>query len=398
MNYSLAYPYQSFNQTYINLPNYSPTTFISPLLNQYDAMPPHSLASSTLVGANLLGFNPLLFQAQPEYLLIQQQKQLEALLQTKQQILINQIQNIQLVGQTQNMSSVKKIMQNKDMELNLSTLFPCKDPNEIKEEPSSCSTEDSFPEISRVISQNEGQTFSKHKITNNMLRSQVEEIVWFLIKELGKAESKTILLQREIYADSKVLLHVFDALSSKYTSSGKCREDMTRFVLRKAISYLRNCERDRKGLSCKAASLVLCKKYFEIDSEEIAQNINIESEEELLNFLLPYKKGSRNRTANSSFITEIFESEAFRVDYGEFLNKLDDILQKENQSKLKKLVDQIMKCIKEDKISSLQNFKRLPWLESWLKATKLIAEELRGSNSWKEMNKTVKGEMKKSKS
>ena len=315
-------------------------------------------------------------QANP-FALIQHQNQLGNLLMNQEQCLQNQIQSLKLLEQILNIAPLNS---NRLIHPNMKKpfFFHRQDSFRIKEESDSCLCEDNVSE-------------NQEKVPTSNLREQIEEMVSFFLKEFGKASSYKMTTQRNTYSRSKILLAVFDALTAKYSSSGKCKEDMTRFVLRKAISYLRNLQRDKNGYSCKAASLALCKKYFENKLNDIAKKIDFESEEDVLNYLLPYKKNSRNKTANTCFALEIFASEAFYQDYCVFLENFDEIFERENQKKFKKLVDFLLDCIKQKKISGVKTFKRLPWLKTWLNATKIIAEELRNVSIWKEKSKTLNG-------
>ena len=317
------------------------------------------------------------------FALIQQQKQLGNLLMNQEQCLQNQIQNLKLLEQ---ILTITPLNSNNLIHPNMRKFFffHHQDSFGIKEELDSCFCEDSASETNKFFFENQEETPTRN------LREQIEEMVSFFLKEFGKASSSKMKTQRNTYSHSKILLDVFDALASKYSSSGKCKEDMTRFVLRKAISYLRNLQRDKNGYSCKTASLTLCKKYFANKLNDIAEKIDFENEEDMLNFLLPYKKNSRNKTANTCFAIEIFASEAFYQDYEVFLEKFDEIFEQENEKKSKKLVDFLLECIKQKKISGVKTFKRLPWLKTWLSATKIIAEDLRNINILQEKRKVLK--------
>jgi len=213
--------------------------------------------------------------------------------------------------------------------------------------------------------------------TDPPLQETITSMVNFLVYEFGRTSSSQIFEQRKKYLYNRNLLDLFDILVKKYNSSTKCREDITRFVLRKALGSMRDVIRDRKILSAKAASVELCQKYFKDRLEQLtAENIDIADEDTLLNFLLPYKKQSRNKTANSCFITEIFSSELFYQDYLHFLENIDKLLEDDNQKKIKKFTSFLVGCIQEDRLSKVASYKRLPWLKAWLHSTKIIANEL----------------------
>jgi len=183
------------------------------------------------------------------------------------------------------------------------------------------------------------------------------------------------LNERSRFVNNQTLLKLFDSLRKKYISASKGREDTTRFILRKALSSRKNKLSKEMKISTKEASLQLCKRYFNF-KEELSNKIDLEEDEEILNYLLPYKKNSRNKTANNSFIKEIFTSESFYLDYLDFLKELDSILKRENQMKTEKFLVFLIKCVEEDRIEEIQKFARLPWLNLWIEATKRRAKEL----------------------
>ena len=237
------------------------------------------------------------------------------------------------------------------------------------------------------------------EVDESDLKTQITNMVQFLHTQFGKASKEEIQQHRKLYTNSSHnLIELFDNLTEKYLSAGKCREDMIRFVIRKAIGWLRDSLRDKNNLSSKAASMALCRKYFQTQIDHIrGKNVAMYDQEEVMSFLLPYKKNSRNRTANSCFITEIFASEAFHEDYIEFLGSFDEILEADNAKKNEKLISFLVKCVEEKCIHKVKTFKRLPWLKTWLESTKVLAYELLHNNAWSVTNKKVKTNMTSSK-
>jgi len=229
----------------------------------------------------------------------------------------------------------------------------------------------------------------------NNFGQEVAQILSYFVNEYGKVNRQEINLYKSIYSHNQILLQLFDILEEKYLSSSKSREDMVRFLLRKAITSIRDSFRKKHHISAKAASLLLCKRYFDPKSNEMIQKLGLKSDEELLQFLLPYKKNSRNKTANTQFITEIFSSDLFYKDYQEYLKNLDDILEKENAKKTKKFVSFLGKCIEEKTLEKIKHYRRLPWLKTWIKSTKQVASELLDAKTWKETHKPPKKQSQK---
>jgi len=231
------------------------------------------------------------------------------------------------------------------------------------------------------------------------LRAEIVQMLNLFLNDFGKVDNYEVAYQRVRYSHNKVLLQVFDCLSEKFTLSSKGRDDMIRFILRRAISSMRDNLRIKNKISAKEASMELCKKYFanitgkkSLDQHDSAV---LENEDDFLNFLLPYKKNSRNKTVNISFIKEIFSSDLFYKDYLVYLENFDQILEADNVKKIEKFVNFLMVCAKEGSFHKIKKYKRLPWLKVWARTTKIIAQELLNSNTWKSVSKRTKKETKK---
>lgn len=223
-----------------------------------------------------------------------------------------------------------------------------------------------------------------------ILRRHIQRMLVFFLNESGKLSQERIQINKPNYAPTPILAALYDKLAERYASSSKCREDMVRFVLRKALSSLRNSIRDQYNLSSKAASMTMCQRYFKLESAELAKAVDMEDEEQILNFLLPYKKNSRNKTVNNSFISEIFSSQAFYEDYTRYLNAFDHILEEDNNMKINRFVEFLLECVKNNTLQRIKTYKRLPWLKVWQESTKVIAFELLNSRTSKLTHKKVK--------
>ena len=222
------------------------------------------------------------------------------------------------------------------------------------------------------------------------LRMQIEEILQFFLRNFGKLSNEEMNFRRNLKA-SVSFRNLFDALAQKFDSAKKSREDMIRFILRKVITSIRDTLRDQQKLTARAATIALCKKYFGARFDELIKTKpQLENDEELLSFLLPYKKNSRNRTANTCFIMEVFTSSKFHEDYELFLGNLKEILFKENKKKINKFIDFLINCVETNQFNKIQYFKRLPWANAWNESTCVIGYELLNDSKWKFIHKKPK--------
>jgi len=209
------------------------------------------------------------------------------------------------------------------------------------------------------------------------LRTQLENMVRIVLSSVNGKNSGNTETTRLLYKQSPFLLQLFDKLVMKYYSAKKCREDIVRYILRKAFKTFRSELVKNEKITHKKASLALCKKYFHSRLDEIEKSgVNIENDEALFDFMMPYKKNSKNRTMNTSFVTDIFASAEFTQAYEHFLGQFDGLLKEDNDKKIEKMVDLLVLCVQNNDLSKLNLFNRLPWLDVWLTDTMEIATSL----------------------
>jgi len=81
----------------------------------------------------------------------------------------------------------------------------------------------------------------------------------------------------------------------------------------------------------KTACKNFVERYFPASKEGFKNSeINFNDDEALFDALMPFKKNSKNKTMNSSFLADTFSSKAFRDDYCLFLNSFDDTMYADN--------------------------------------------------------------------
>jgi len=195
--------------------------------------------------------------------------------------------------------------------------------------------------------------------------------------------------ERAKYAYSEILSLVFDQLNEKFASASKCREDMIRVVMRKALQYLQK-QIQEPGLKCKELPRMFCHKYFTEEFERLEEKRDEKAIQTMINKTFPYKKGSTNKTVNSTSIKTAFSSDTFAHDYATiFLPKFLAIMEKDNMSKFKKFKKHLVKCVSEQNIEGLKNFKRIPWLKKWILDTQKVAQELNDPESNRRVKKPI---------
>ena len=302
-----------------------------------------------------------LSEEQVQTLLDWRQFQMQYYLQNKLNLkpILSQRQSISITSQT--------IRYDNDFEDQKVLLIP------IKIEVDLCKTEEDTSVGSEIVKKEEAT--SKLEVWPS--KTPILQILHFLTERIGKACSNEMEIRKHLYASDTNLLKIYNVLVEKYSLHSKSREDMIRHILRKAFSYFTKCLRSRKKLTLRAALLTLCQRYSQNNmGTPKTGRTNRWEEERLLSSLLPYKKNSKYKTANINFIKKMFSSKEFHDDYMEFLTKLEEILETDNRQRTDQLVNFIVKCVEQNIIDKVKNYRRMPWLRLWLDTTQVVAQEL----------------------
>lgn len=227
------------------------------------------------------------------------------------------------------------------------------------------------------------------------LESQIAFMIQFFVDNYGRTTEFDIQRERAMYNQDQRLGKIFDILISKYASIIKTREQRIKWIIRRAFKTTKQAiTKDKKAVSKDEVSKNMCKRYFKDSKEESPEQDDDDdcNYGDLLNSLLPFKKNSKNKTMNASFLTEIFESEQFRQDYKNFLNDFDNIIEKDIQEKVKRFASFVVDCVKKEKIDSIKKYKRVPWLKVWFQNTKKLAIDLADENLSGKPSKIIKKE------
>lgn len=219
---------------------------------------------------------------------------------------------------------------------------------------------------------------------NQDMKTQIKEMVVFMMEHFGRIREEDLLKQKLKYQHSPILSELFEILYAKYQCTFKTRAEVIKYITRKAFSTIKNnSKKDSEGNS-KETCKMLCKRYFQVSSEEIQNTgIDIENRERFLQLLFPYQKNSKNKLQDMELISKLMASKEFYGDYCKYVEGLDPILEADNNRKLSKFITFILSCIAKGQLKNIMTYKRVPWLKTWLDNTKIVAKELAFSIQWK---------------
>lgn len=223
------------------------------------------------------------------------------------------------------------------------------------------------------------------------LRVQLKEMVEFIIAHFGRIREEDLLRERLKYQHSPILSQVFEVLNSKYSCTFKTRAEIVKYITRKAFSTIKNNSKKESDSSSREACKALCKRYFQVSSEEIqSSGVDIENRERFLQLLFPYQKNSKNKLQDIDLISKLMSSKEFYQDYCLYVQDLETILEADNNRKLSKFITFILNCVSKGQIQNIMKYKRVPWLKAWLDNTKMVARELAFNIQWKSQQKSDK--------
>lgn len=207
--------------------------------------------------------------------------------------------------------------------------------------------------------------------------SQVKQVLDYLLKNIGQASQIELETEKQkICVDNETLKTIFDNLVSKYASITKTKEEMVKYVFRKALKSIKDQIKGGSKRNDKQVNKMFFQKYFKNSKEELLKRENDIEEEDLLDILLPFKKNSTNKTLNSKFLAKIFTSKEFCAAFEEYLAEFESEADYDNRVKVKKFVSFIMSCVKGNKVADILDCKRVPWLKSWVLNAKRIGHQL----------------------
>lgn len=210
------------------------------------------------------------------------------------------------------------------------------------------------------------------------IREHIACIVDFILNNIGRIDESRLSLEESKYSFNPSLKQLFRALVNKYSGIVKTKEEMIKCVIRRAFKQMKNKIKESNGIDARSACKLICEKYFGISKEEFEkQALSHKDEEELLDDLLPFRKNSKNRTMNNSFLNQVFGSEEFKNDFDQFLQDLQESMFSDNERKAEKFVETLENLMRKNKIDDVQGIKRIPWLTLWIEKTKSVAIDMK---------------------
>jgi len=236
------------------------------------------------------------------------------------------------------------------------------------------------------ISSQESHDESSYSSSITDLKTDLQAVSNYILANIGRGNENFIINGRKMFSHNPIVLEAYNALVKKYYSLKKVKEDIVRYILRKALKTIKKPVIEKENVQGKKALVLLCNRYFFDEFNQ--REVDTDQEEELVQVLLSYNQKSKNSIMNTNLVQRIFSSDEFLKDYQEFLPNLEVMLKEDNDKKFDKLVKALLECAKIKNFSKIASLKVFPWLDTWMEETIEIASQLANSG------KTVCGEKK----
>ena len=208
-------------------------------------------------------------------------------------------------------------------------------------------------------------------------KERVKKLLLYIINNLGKVKDTDLIQERETYKDDPTLIKLFDVLVERYSSAFKTKDEILKYITRKAFSTIQSDFKKRSGSSECQTSETLCKRYFKTSMKEIEKlGININHRESFLQVLFPYRKNCKNKARYQGLISKLASSSEFYEDYCLFLNNFKDIMEIEKEKKVSVFVSFLADCVQRKNLDEITQYKRIPWLETWIQLANITAQEM----------------------
>lgn len=213
---------------------------------------------------------------------------------------------------------------------------------------------------------------------NQCLKIRVKNMLTFILDNFGKVKNSDLDDEKAQYADESTLVELFDALVQRYSSTFKTKDEILKYITRKAFTTIRNnYKQDTSSKRSGMMSNTLCKRYFRVSSDEVEKlGIDINHRESFLQVLFPYRKNCKNKAKYKDLIERLASSQEFYEDYCNFVKEFMRIMESEKEKKANLFVPFLMDCVKKGNVEEIANYKRIPWLETWIRLAEITAEEI----------------------
>lgn len=106
-------------------------------------------------------------------------------------------------------------------------------------------------------------------------------------------------------------------IKKRYILVNKTKEEMTKFIIRRCFLFIKSQidYEEKEGVSAEERDRIFYNSFFS-DDQKFMKSLHSES----IDDMIPFRKDSKMKTMNDSYLKRLFESERFSKYYALFLS------------------------------------------------------------------------------
>ncbi|CAD8050851.1 unnamed protein product [Paramecium primaurelia] len=218
-----------------------------------------------------------------------------------------------------------------------------------------------FPEITlNVEASDNTDSNNLTKCKEALVLEELNLLLRFLSKNISLLQEKTF--EKFVIENLKNLISLHcdipNILKRRYIQVNKTKEEMTKFIIRRCFDFIKTQinYQEKDNLGAEERDRLFYHTFFSNDKEfmKILGNDSIDD-------LIPFRKESKLKTINDTYLKKLFKSKYFSYFYQQFLNEFQTICQQENEEKIEKMTMQIQKIIFTRDYDKIKTYRRFPW-------------------------------------
>ncbi|CAD8199135.1 unnamed protein product [Paramecium pentaurelia] len=200
-------------------------------------------------------------------------------------------------------------------------------------------------------------------VTNNMeiiAEQELTSLLRFLSKNISLLQDSVFeeFVQENLKTLSSFSKDIPNMIKKRYVQVNKTKEEMTKFIIRRCFLFIKSQieYEEKEGMSAEERDRLFYHSFFS-DDKEFMKNLNQES----IDDMIPFRKDSKMKTMNETYLRKLFASERFSNFYTKFLQSFTEICNHENDEKIDNMTKQIIKIIITRDFAKIKSYRRFPW-------------------------------------
>ncbi|CAD8178236.1 unnamed protein product [Paramecium pentaurelia] len=215
-------------------------------------------------------------------------------------------------------------------------------------------------------------------ITNNMeviAEKEMTSLLIFLSKNISLLQDSVFeeFVKENLKTLSSFSKDIPNIIKKRYVQINKTKEEMTKFIIRRCFLFIKSQieYEEQEDLSAEERDRQFYHSFFSND-KEFMNALDHQS----IDDIIPFRKDSKMKTMNDTYLRKLFASKKFSSFYSKFLTQFQQICILENNEKIDNMTKQIIKIIITRDFAKLKSYRRFPWKDNEILKCEQRAKEL----------------------